>query len=628
MYGFNGKTLHVDLTNEKITVEEPLETFYRMYGGGTGMATYYLLKEIPAGADPLGPENVMAIFTGPATGAAVSGQSRVAICAKSPLTGGVGDSQGGGNWAATFKRTGFDGMVITGKARGPVYLWIHNGQVEVRDASHLWGKITGDVERALRDELADEKIEVMQIGPAGEKLVRFANVINMCNRANGRTGMGAVMGSKNLKAIVIKGKINPRFHDPKALKALARWGADHFESSDVYGLGKYGTPNVLEVQQSLGGLPTRNWTSGSFDGYPSLTGKAMAETILKERDTCYACVVRCKRVVDIQNGDFNVDPLYGGPEYETVAAFGSYTGVNDLAAISKANELCNKYGLDTISCGATIAWAMDCFEHGIISSNDTGGIQLSFGNADVMVKLVEMIGKREGFGDTLAEGSARASEKFGPGAQDLVVAVKKQELPAHMPEAKRSLSLIYAVSAHGPDHEASEHDTSFTPEYSYSERMAEIGLLDPLPARDLGEQKVRYGLYTQWVYSACNSLSVCLFVFGPAWHLYSTGQLVELVRAATGWNFSLFELMKIGERTLNMQRAFNLREGFTRKDDVLPKKLFSPKKGGMTDGVAIPPDQFSQAIETYYCMAGWNEKGQPEPAKLEELGLGWIHELN
>jgi aldehyde:ferredoxin oxidoreductase len=386
----------------------------------------------------------------------------------------------------------------------------------------------------------------------------------------------------------------------------------------------YGTAGVLAGQQGLGGLPTRNWSGGDFEDYEKITGKRMAETVLKERDTCYACVVRCKRVVEINDGPYPVDPFYGGPEYETLAAFGSYTGVSDLAAISKANELCNKYGIDTISCGATIAWAMDCFEQDIIQAEDTGGLELRFGDAAMLVKLVEMIGKREGFGDLLAEGSARAAEKFGQAAVDRVVAAKKQELPAHMPEPKRSLALVYAVNAYGADHQSHEHDTSFSTDFAYTERMAEIGLSNPQPLRELNEEKVRFSITTQRVYSACNSLSVCQFVYGPAWHLYPTSKLVELVQAATGWDFSITELLKLGERTVNLQRMFNDREGFTSKDDALPKKLFLPKKGGPTDQVAIPADQLSSALAMYYSMAGWDEAGKPSMTKLQELGIDWV----
>jgi len=622
-HGYSGKILHVNLTTEATTIEEPPDSFYRLYGGGSAMGTYYLLKGMPAGADPLGPDNVLTFFVGPATGAPISGQSRVSVNAKSPLSGAVGDAQAGGFWPARLKFAGFDGIVITGRATKPVYLWLRDGEAELRDAEHLCGLATGEAQRMIQDELGDKNIEVMQIGPAGEKLVRFAAVINMSNRAAGRSGMGAVMGSKNLKAIALQGKQRPEFHDSKAILALARWGAENLENSGSYGLSLAGTSGGVKWQQRSGGLPTRNWSSGVFEGYEALDGQTINETILKERDTCFACVVRCKPVVEIAEGDYRVDPRYGGPEYETLATFGSYCGVDDLPAVAKANELCNKYGMDTISCGATVAWAMDCYEQGLITMADTGGLELNFGAAAAMVALVEQIGKREGFGKLLGEGSARAAAHFGPPAEELVVAVKKHELPAHMPQIKRSLGLIYAVNPYGADHVSSEHDTSYTPNRP-SARLAEIGLMDPRPPDDLGAEKVRFTLYTQWAYNACNSLCVCMFVFGPGWPLYSSGQLAELVRAATGWEYNLFELMKLGERTVNMQRAFDAREGFTREDDVLPKKLSQPLAGGRSDGAMVPPEQIATARQIYYQMAGWDQDGRPTRAKLEELGIGWV----
>lgn len=625
--GFTGKVVHINLSVRESTVEQPEESFYRRYGGGSAMGTYYLLKRIPAGADPLGPDNVLAVFVGPATGAPISGQSRVSVCAKSPLTGAAGDGQAGGFWPAYLKRSGFDGLVITGKAAAPVYLWLHDGKVELRDASHLWGKITGEAEKLIRQELGDEKIQVMQIGPAGEKLVRFACIINMSNRAIGRTGMGAVMGSKNLKAIVVQGNQSPEFFDSQKIKELARWGADNFKDSNTYELGLHGTANVIPGQNDNGGLPTRNWSSGVFEDYEKISGQMMSKTILKERDTCFGCLIRCKRVIEITDGDYQVDPCYGGPEYESISTLGSYCGIGNLHAIAKANELCNKYGLDTISCGATIAWAMDCYEQGMISKKDTGGLELNFGNAAAMVKLVEQIARKEGFGALLAEGSARAAKKIGPEAQKLVVAVKKQEFPAHMPQVKRSLGLIYAVNPYGADHMSSDHDPVYEPGTEFADRLAEIDLLDHQPARLLGPEKVRFAHYTQWIYNACNSLCLCQFVYGPSWQLYSTGQMAEVIRAATGWAFNMFELMKLGERTVNLQRAFNAREGFTAKDDVLPEKISQPLKGGESDGVAVPADQIEGAKALYYKMCGWSGEGIPTRAKLEELGIGWVADL-
>ena len=619
--GYNGKILHVDLTNGTLEIEEQSETFYRQFLGGQGLAMHYLLKEMPAGADSLGPDNVLVVALSVVTGVPVSGQSRVMVNAKSPLTGGIGDAQGGGFWPAEAKNSGFDAYVIRGRSPKPVYLFVQDGKAELRDASHLWGQVTGRVEQAIREELDDPKIQVLQIGPAGEQLVRYACIINMSNRACGRTGMGAVMGSKQLKAIAVRGRGTPEVADKEALTELARWGAKQFPDSDVYSLGLFGTPGVVSLQNRDGGLPTRNWSSGAFEGFESLDGVTMSETILKKRDTCFACVVRCKRVVEIKEGPFTVDPLYGGPEYETLAALGSYCGVSDLAAVSKANQLCNMYGLDTISTGAIIGWAMDCFEQGLLTEQDTGGIALRFGNAEAMVKMTEMIAKREGFGNLLGQGMAQAAAEIGPGAADLVTAVKGNPLPAHMPQVKRSLALIYAVNPYGADHQSHEHDPGYI---EYPERMAELGLHDPQPNQVLNPEKVRFAAYTQYFYCLLNSIGLCQFVWGPAWHLYGPSQIVDLVRAVTGWNVSLWELIKVGERALNMMRAFNAREGFTAADDKLPSKLYRPLKGGPSDGVAVGREEMAAALPVYYALNGWDKQGNPTRAKLVELGIAWV----
>jgi aldehyde:ferredoxin oxidoreductase len=624
-HAYNGKILHVDLTTGKLEVEEPGEAFYRKYMGGSALGMHYALKLIPPGADALGPENVLVLSTGVTTGAAISGQSRVTATAKSPLSGAIGDAQGGGFWPVETKAAGIDAFVIKGKAEKPVYLWLNDGKAELRDAGHLWGKVTGEVEAAIREELDDAKVEVLQCGPAGEKGVRFACIISMSNRANGRSGMGAVMGSKNLKAIAVRGHKKPEIADRRSLIDLARWGAENFADSDVYSMGVYGTADVLASQHEDGGLPTRNWASGAFEGHETLTGEVMSDTILKERDTCYACVVRCKRVVDTEWQGRKVEPLYGGPEYETLATFGSYCGIADLAAVAYANQLCNMYGMDTISCGATIAFAMDCFEQGLLTPEDTGGIELRFGSAEAMVAVAEQIARREGLGDLLAEGAARAAQRIGHGAEDLVVAVKGHDLPAHMPEVKRSLALIYAVNPFGADHQSSEHDPAYEGDFEdYQERMAALDLLAPQPAYSLGPEKIRYALYTQHFYSLMDSVNVCQFVYGPSWHLYGPDQLLEMIRAATGWDVSLGELMRVGERRLNMMRAFNAREGFTREHDVLPPKVAKPKEGGLSDGMFVDAAELERAKDTYYAMCGWDDQGIPKRAKLEELGLGWV----
>jgi len=637
-YGYNGKILHVDLTNRKFRVEEPGEAFYRKYMGGSALAMYYLLKDMPPGVEPLSPDNILVLALSVLTGTAISGQSRMTAAAKSPLTGAIGDSQGGGFFPAELKFSGFDAIVIKGRAEKPAYLWINEGNYELRDASHLWGKITGEAETAIKEELGDRKIEVLQIGPAGEIGVRFAGIFSMSNRANGRTGMGAVMGSKNLKAVAVRGKKRPMVADKAGLNKLAKWGAANLDDSDVAGLSKYGTAETTGANQTSGTLPTYNYNSGVFDGWEPIDGTTMYDTVLRGaaegkqdrlgRDTCYACTIRCKRVVEIAEGPSQVDPHYGGPEYETTSTFGNYCAIDDLPAICKANEICNKYGMDTISCGATISWAFEAFNEGALTLKDTDGLDLTWGNAESMVILTEKIAKREGFGDLLAEGSERAAKVIGRGTESYLITCKGQEAPAHMPRVKRSLAVIYATNPFGADHQSHEHDPSIEEddfEY-YEDRMAVLGFTEGVEARSLGAEKIRFAVEGQRMYSAMDSLNLCQFVYGPAWQLYGPDDMVELVRSVTGWEDVTFgELQKVGERRINMMRVFNAREGFDRKNDVLPVKFFKPLKGGISDGWKLDHDEVNVALDKYHELCDWDiDTGEPHRSKLEELGLDWL----
>jgi len=636
-HGYHGKILHVDLTNGKFHVEEPEEAFYRKYLGGSALALHYLLKDMPPNVDPLGPENVLVLALSVVTGAGISGQSRMTAAAKSPLTGAIGDSQGGGFFPAELKFSGFDALVIKGKSPKPVYIWINEGKFELRDAAHLWGSITGEVEMSIKKELDDDKIEVLQIGPAGENGVRFAGILSNSNRANGRTGMGAVMGSKNLKAVAVRGKNRPSIADKSRLTKLAKWGATNLADSDIAGLAKYGTNETTGANQASGTLPAYNYNSGVFDGWEKIDGPTMYDTVLRGaaegkqdrlgRDTCFACTVRCKRVVEIKEGPFQVDPNYGGPEYETTSTFGNYCAIDDLAAICKANEICNKYGMDTISCGATISWAFEAFNEGKLTLDDTDGLDLSWGNAESMVKLTEKIAKREGFGDLLAEGSERAAKKIGRGTESYLITFKGQEAHAHMPRVKRSLAAIYATNPFGADHQSHEHDPAIEDDFEYyTERMAVLGFNEGVEPRTLNEEKMRFTVISQRLYSAMDSLNLCQFVFGPAWQLFGPDDIVELVQAVTGWeDFTYAEIEKVGERRINMMRAFNAREGFDRKQDIVPEKLFKPLKGGASDGWKLDQAEVETALDKYYEFSGWDVKsGLPTQEKLEELDLGWV----
>ena len=633
--GYTGNILHVDLTKGTLTTENPPESFYRKYLGGSAMGMYYILRDLKPGADPLGPDNMLTLMLSPLTGAPISGQSRMTANAKSPLVDGIGDSQCGGFFPAEMKFAGFDGIVVKGKSSKPVYLWLHDGGAgqppvaELRDAAHLWGKTTTEVDVILKKELGDDKIEIAQSGPAGEKLVRLAAIINMGNRANGRTGMGAVMGSKNLKAVVVRGK-SKRLPtaNAKVINELARVGANILDSNaDVKGLQEHGTASVVSFQNATGTLPTRNYNEGQFEDFEPISGEVMTETILKERDTCYACTVRCKRVVETQWNGMPVERKHGGPEYETLSTFGSYCGVKDLDAVAYANKICNDYGLDTIGTGATIAWAMECFENGVLNEREVG-FPLKFGDAAAMVRATEMIARREGFGNVLAEGSRRAADRIEAG-HDYLITVKGAEAPAHMPQAKRSLGLIYAVNPFGADHQSSEHDPMVEEGASdlYMGRLKLLGFDHTLAPRSLDADKVRYALKTQQFYSFLDTADLCQFVWGPAWTLYGPQESVDMVRAVTGWNdFSLDELMTVGERRLNMLRAFNAREGIDRKADKLPKKFFKALAGtGPTANVALTVEEMERAQDMYYEMSGWDKKtGNPTHATLERLELGWV----
>ncbi len=625
--GYNGKILHVDLTHGTLTFEQPDESFYRKYMGGSAMGMYYILREMPVHADALGPDNVLTLMASVTTGAAISGQSRFNANAKSPISGGIGDAQGGGFWPAELKFSGVDGIVVKGRSPKPVYLSILEGVAELRDAAHLMGKITGEVDAIIHKEV-DAKAEILQHGPAAEVGVLYSSLCSMSNRHAGRTGMGAVMASKNLKAVVVRGKTKVAIADSKTLSDLNKSGPKILPTNpDMPGLAEHGTAGVVLFQNTAGTLPTRNYSEGQFENCEDISGEKMSATILKKRDTCFSCVVRCKRVVEIKDGPYRVDPHYGGPEYETLGTFGSYCGIKDLAAVSRANQICNEYAVDTIAAGATIAFAMECFEKGIISTKETGGIELKFGNAEAMIQVLEMIVKGENeFGKLLGQGSERVAKIWGHGSDELLITVKGAESPAHMPQAKRSLGLIYAVNAFGADHQSSEHDPYYEEGVAdlNLNRLKMLGLSSPQAGYSLNEEKVRFAYLTQVFYSMLDSVELCQFVYGPAWTLYGPAETVTMINAVTGWDVSLDELMTVGERRLNLFRQFNAREGLNRNDDKLPKKFFKALKGtGPTAGMALTHEEIESSLDMYYKLAGWTNDGIPTKQTLERLDIAW-----
>ena len=588
-YGCWNKVLHVDLNAGTTSIEEPGDEFFRLYGGGRAMAAHYLLKHVPAGADPLGPENVFVMAPGVVTGTPIPGSGRHSVGALSPMSGGIAESEAGGFWGAELKRAGWDGIVVHGASEKPVYLYINNDQVELRDASHLWGKITGEVEDTLKEETGESRLRVAQIGPAGENLVRFACVMNDGKEAAGRGGTGAVMGSKKLKAIAVRGTIAVPVADKKGLNEVAKWVSSTLDTTHK-AFHEYGTGAAMQGKDLEGGTPSRNFKLGHFDGIASIDAVAVGETYRIQMDACYACSVRCKKVVQIEQsaaeegttakgvpirsdpeGRWRVDPRYGGPEYESLAALGGNLNVDDLVAVCKANEMCNYLGMDSISAGSTIAWAMEAYEKGLITIEDTDGQHLRFEHGGDVVNWLSKIAYREGYGDVLAEGSQRVAERIGMGSKDFLTTVKGVEMGMHDPRHMPAMRHTYLLSPTGGDHCS--------------------------PTSDRAGVRNAVGL--------CNFLQ------------YDDGQTIDIMNAVTGWGLTQDDMVAMAHRGQTLARLFNNRQGFTPADDKLPKRFQEdlPKHKGLS------PEYQSELVEGYYEDQGWDENGVPKPETMAGLGI-------
>jgi aldehyde:ferredoxin oxidoreductase len=617
MDGYAGKILKVDLTDRTIEVEEPDDLFYRKYLGGSGFVAYYLLKEMDADVDPLGPDNLLIMAGGTITGVPVAGSGRSAVGGKSPVTGGYGEADVGGFFGAELRRAGYDAVVVRGEADSPVYLWIHDGEVEIRPADHLWGKTTAETQVAIQEELDQKATRFALIGPAGEKQVVYACVINDLKHAAGRTGMGAVMGAKKLKGIVARGTAQVPVADKAGVQELAKYMATNWKDKS-WSMHDLGTPGGLTGLHAQGKLPTRNFQDGQFEGNEKIGGEALRDTILIDRGGCFACPIRCKRVVEVNDEDIQVDPIYGGPEYETIGAFGSNCGVDDLRAVSKAHEICNAYGLDTISTGMAVSFAMECFENEIISVEDTGGLELRFGNAEAMVALTQQIADREGLGALLAEGTEVAAEKIGRGAERYAINTHGQPFPMHEARTRHGQALGYAVSPTGADHMHNIWDEGLSRD-PLGENWRSMGVYTPVEPTEMNATKVhayKTNANLKWL---DNALGLCMFI--P----WTTEQKVELVRAITGWDTNVLELLKTAERTVTMMRAFNMKAGWTRADDTLPERMSEPHVSGSVNEVPVEEEELQTAVTQFYSMMGWDaETGEPTETKLQELEIAWV----
>lgn len=621
IYGYSGKILEVDLTKHTTSTIPVSEEIMRKYMGGKGLIGYFMRQDDLKSVDPLSDQNVFYYMTGVMSGIPNAGTSRIIIGAKSPITKGFGMSESGGFVAAELKKAGWDGIIVRGISEKPVYLWIKDGEIAIKDATHLWGKENGEVHDTIQRELGEKNIRISQIGPAGENLVQYACIMNDLKHACGRNGLGAVMGSKNLKAIAIKGTEGINFKDRKRILEISKWYSEYFKENPLSnGLHMYGTASVVEGANLSGILPTRNFRDGFFEQAENLTGKRMADTILIRRDGCFGCPVRCKRTVEVKGEKLNVNPKFGGPEYETIGAFGSLCGIGNLEMIAKANERCNNLGLDTISAGVSIAFAMECFERKIIDDKTTFGLGLEFGNEDVLLQLVEDIAYKRDLGALLAKGVMKMSEILGEGTEDFAMHVKGQELPMHDPRGKTGVGLAYSLSPTGADHMQAAHDTMMAAEGPVLEAGRVLGLTKPVDVHGYGTEKAYfYSTLEKW-WSFLNMVGVCFFIPQPRGS-FPIDKFLDLLNLATGWDVDVEEAMEVGERGINLARIINYEMGVNESTEDLPERLYQPLENGASKGRALDKDAFHDMKKSYYELMGWDESGKPKEEILKKMGL-------
>ncbi|HHV78563.1 MAG TPA: aldehyde ferredoxin oxidoreductase family protein [Firmicutes bacterium] len=610
MFGYAGRLLRVNLSDRKIEIESLDEGTARKYIGGSGLAGYFLVNETGVETDPLGPENLLIMMAGPLTGTRVPTSGRHAIVAKSPLTGIWGESDVGGTWGATLKRAGFDGIIVSGISDTPVYLLIDEDGTQILDARELWGKDTYETDKAIKH-LHGEKAVTACIGQAGERLVKFAAVMTDGKdaRAAGRCGMGAVMGSKKLKAIAVRGNSRVKCADEEALTRSLKEVVPKMVQN-AKGLSTYGTAGGLPTMEFLGDFPIKNWSLGKWEEQAKrISGQAVAERMLTGRYHCAACPIGCGREVRIDSGKYA--PVEGaGPEYETLAMLGANVLVDDLEAICKANEMCNRYGLDTISTGGVIGYAFEAFERGFLTIEDTDGLRLEWGSADVLLSLIDKIARREGLGDRMAEGTRAFARSLGPRAIEFAVETKGLDFPAHDPRAYNSVGLAYATSARGAC-----HLSGFTHNFEKTLNMPELGYPE-VQDRFGVEGKGRFTALLQDLMCMMDSLKLCKFSLSAGIKLT---QCVEWLNIVTGWDVSAEEFMRTGERLFNMKRMYNVKHGTSRKDDTLPYRILTSRRKEGGAATNLPP--LGELLSQYYEHRGWDEFGVPKPEKLKELGL-------
>lgn len=610
--GYTGKILRLDLTHSKVYMEDLNEEWAQQFIGGSGLGAKFLYEMTDERTDPLGPENPLIFMTGPFTGTSVPLSGRHAVVTRSALTGIFGESDVGGTWGANLKRAGFDGIIVTGKSNKPVYFWVHDGKLEIRNASHLWGKDTYEIDPILKGE-THEKAVVGTIGQAGENQVPMASIMTDGKdaRAAGRCGMGAVMGSKNLKAIVVYGTGTVPVFDPEGIARLPKEYASQI-NKNAENFRKYGTAGGLSTFEAMGTLPLQNWKfTGRWEASAEkINGFTIAETVLTGRYFCDACVLGCGRRVKVEKGPYaGMDGA--GPEYETLALLGSNCLIDSLEALCYANELCNRYGLDTISLGGAVGFGMEAYEKGLIDQKDTGGVELRWGNVEALIEMIKMIAQKKGFGEVLGKGVKKASEVIGKNTVEFAMHIKGLELPAHDPRSYNAGAVGFATSSRGACHLA-----GFTHAFERMMKCPEIGIPEPLDRFQV-EGKGILAAKTQNLMGMMDSLKLCKFIlFGGI----TLTCIVDWYRDVTGREMTVEDFMKAGERIFNLKRLYNVRLGISRKDDTLPFRSLTFKRIGKGLTPNLPP--LGQMLSEYYDYRGWSEDGIPTPEKLKELGLG------
>jgi aldehyde:ferredoxin oxidoreductase len=604
--GYAGQILIVNLSTKTFETK-PLDLeLAKKYIGGIGLAMRTVYDYSKPDVDPLSPDNPLVLATGPVSGTMwpTAGNGH-AFAAKSPLTNTIGESKAHGFFGAELKRAGYDMVIILGKSEKPVYLWIDDNSVQLMDATHLWGKSPFETEEIIKKELGDLNIRIAGIGLAGEKLVRIAAILNDQSRACGRCGMGAVMGSKNLKAIAVRGSGDVTVANVEGLKEFCKVFYDRAKGPKTRKYRTLGTPENVLVLNKLGALPTRNITNATFEGAEKVSGEYLNERFVKNIVACGGCPMRCEHVAFVPEGPYK--GTLARMEYESLWAFGPNCGIGNLDAVIKAIDLCNFYGMDTISCGAIVGFAMDCYENKIVTKKDTGELELKFGNPEAMLQIVRKMGEREGLGDVLAEGVKRAAEKIGRGAEKLANHIKGLEMTGYDIRGLKTAALGYAVSFRGADH---NRHGSYAPDVS--------GKVDRFKAEEGRGKMVRE---IEDLYTIIDSLIVCKFSRG----LYekSHEDAATVYRLITGIDMTAEEMMMAGERINNLGRVLNVREGFTRKDDTVPiKTMTTPIPDDcVSKGSYIRQKELDLLLDDYYAIRGWTKDGVPTVEKLKELGM-------